>query len=88
MFVGFGPNVGKALTGISGSATAGWLNQVAMPTQQQLQGFLSGHAFNVGGGYWAGGALTISPSTGATATNLGIFSPQGGGGYTYSWQLR
>lgn len=88
VYVGFGPNVGKALTGISGSATAGWLNQAATPNPQQLQGFLSGHGFNAGGGYWVGGGVTYSPGTGGTATNLGFFSPQIGAGYTYSWQVR
>jgi RHS repeat-associated protein len=85
VYVGFGPNIGKAWTGVSGSLTAGWLNQTTSPTEETLQGFLAGHALNIGGGYWGGGSLTYSPTSGSTATNLGFFTPQIGIGYTYSW---
>lgn len=86
MYWGAGPNVGKSATIVSGSAAIGWLNQSCKPTDNDLSNFLSGHAFNVGGGYWAGGGLTYSPSTRGTATNVGVYSPQVGAGYTYSWE--
>jgi RHS repeat-associated protein len=86
MYWGAGPNVGKAATAASASAAAGWLNQSCKPTTAQLNDFLTGSALNVGAGYWGGAAFTYSPSTGGTATSVGVFTPQAGGGYTYSWQ--
>ena len=87
VYVGLGPNVGKTLTVVSGSAAFGWLNQKASPTEGQLRSFLTGHAFNASIGFWGGGAINYSPGTGATATSLGFFSPQAGAGYTYSWHV-
>jgi RHS repeat-associated protein len=86
-YLGLGPSVGKTLTFVSGSAAFGWLNQKANPTEDDLRSFLTGHGLDAGGGFWGGGAITYSPSTGSSATNLGIFTPQAGGGYTYSWHV-
>jgi len=86
-YLGLGPSVGKTLTFVSGSAAFGWLNQKANPTEDDLRGFLTGHGLDAGGGFWGGGAITYSPSTGSSATNLGLFTPQAGGGYTYSWHV-
>jgi hypothetical protein len=87
VYVGVGPSVGKTLTFVSGSAAFGWLNQKASPTEGELSGFLMGHGLNASAGFWGGGAINYSSSTGATATSLGFFSLQAGGGYTYSWQV-
>lgn len=75
------------MTFVSGSAAFGWLNQKAAPTEAQLRSFLTGHGFNASAGFWGGGAINYSPGTGTTATSLGLFTPQVGGGYTYSWHV-
>jgi hypothetical protein len=41
VYVGAGPNVGKAATVVSGSAAFGWLNQKASPTESQLRSFFT-----------------------------------------------
>ena len=80
-----GATVGKSATGISGSLTAGWLNEVGKPCEERLKDFLSGHSLNFGGGFWAGGGLTWVPGRG-TATEVGFVTPQAGVSYHYSWQ--
>ena len=87
VYVGVGPSAGKTFTIFSGSAAFGWLNQEAQTTDEQLRSFLTGHAFNVGAGFWGGGAINYSPGTETSATCLGFFTPQAGGGYTYSWRV-
>jgi len=47
--------------------------------------FLTGHSFNVGGGFVGSGQLTITPGVGS-AIELGLFSPQVGGSHHYSIQ--
>lgn len=88
MYWGAGPNVGKAATFVSGSAALGWLNQKKKPRSEELNDFLSAHGFRATGGFWFGGGLNYSPGTGGTATTIGLFTPQAGGGYTYSLQQR
>jgi len=83
-YYGLGPNVGKALTFVSGSLTAGWLDQECKPTEGQMNNFLSGHGVNAGAGYWGGFGAQWSPAN-ASATYIGIVTPQAGVGYTYSW---
>jgi RHS repeat-associated protein len=80
-----GPGVGRALTFVSGSATANWLIQGCKPTKEQLSNFLSGHGFTIAGGYWGGANAIYSPGNG-WAAGLGFVSPQLGGNYSYSWQ--
>ncbi len=87
VYVGVGPSVGKTLTFVSGSVAIGWLNQKAAPTEEQLRSFFTGHGFNASAGFWGGGAINYSPETETTATSLGLFTPQVGGGYTYSWHI-
>jgi hypothetical protein len=87
VYGGGGPNGGKAATGVSGSAAAGWVNQASTPTPEGLRSFLTGSAWNIGGGFWGGAGVTYSPSTGLTATNIGLFTPQGGASYSFSVQL-
>jgi hypothetical protein len=90
VFAGGGPNIGKALTFVSGSITAGWMNASTIPSEPQLASFLGGGSYSVGGGLWGGVALSYSPGygiRGATATNIGGFTPQFGAGWTYNWQF-
>jgi hypothetical protein len=82
-----GATVGKSATFGSGSLTAGWLNECGKPNESRLKGFLSGNGINVGGGYYVGGGVTWSPGNG-TATEVGLYSPQVGISYHYSWQKR
>jgi hypothetical protein len=80
-----GATVGKAATFVSGSLTSGWLDECEAPFEQRLSRFLSGHSFNVGGGYWIGGGITLVPGSGS-ATEIGFVTPQFGASYHYSWQ--
>ena len=82
-----GASAGKALTGVAGNLTGSWLNQCAKPTEGQLENFLTAHGFSVGGGFIGGGGVAYTPGAG-TATQLGLYSPQVGGSYNYSWKLR
>ena len=86
LYLGIGPSVGKSATLIAGSVTANWLNRRKLPTQSELNGFMTKHSLNVGGGFIGGVQETWSPGSG-TATGIGIFSPQIGGGYSYSWDV-
>jgi RHS repeat-associated protein len=82
-----GGNVGKAATGLSGSMTAGWLNECGKPSEIRLRDFLSGHSVNAGGGFWGGGGVTWTPGVG-TATEIGVVSPQVGASYHYASRWR
>jgi RHS repeat-associated protein len=82
-----GASAGKALTGVAGSLTGSWLNQCVTPTEGQLENFLTAHGFSVGGGFIGGGGVAYTPGAG-TATQLGLYSPQVGGSYNYSWKWR
>ena len=78
--------MGKSATFVSGSLTGGWLNGCdKKPSEERLKSFLSGHSFNLAGGYWGGIGRTWVPGSGS-ATEVGLFTPQGGGSYHYSWQ--
>jgi RHS repeat-associated protein len=80
-----GATVGKSATFVSGSLTGGWLNECGKPSEDKLKDFLSSNSFNVGGGYWGGAGETWTPGVG-TATEVGIFTPQGGASWHYSFQ--
>jgi len=86
VYFGPGGTVGKAATIVSGSLTAGWLNECGKPDSQRLNDFLTTHSFNAGAGYWGGAGVTWTPGVG-TATEVGIVTPQGGVSYHYSWQV-
>jgi len=77
-----GVGVGKSLSVVAFSITAGWLNK-SCPNEQEIVNFLSGHGVNVGGGYWGGASVTWSPGNG-TATQVGFYTPQFGASYGYS----
>lgn len=77
---------GKSITIVSASASAGWLNRYCTPSEQDISKFLSGHAVNVGGGFWGGVSETWSPGNG-TATQVGFYTPQAGASYGYSWKI-
>lgn len=83
---GLGATAGKALMRGSGSVTAGYVLQPTVPDKAALSSFLSGYAFSLGGGYWAGAQATWSPFASGTqqAVEIGAFTPQFGvsGGYS------
>ncbi len=84
---GIGPGVGRSATVVSGSLIGNWMLQTSTSTGSELQNFLTGHAFNAGGGYWGGLNVTYSPTTDQNAVGVGVVSPQVGGGYQYSWDI-
>ena len=48
---------------------------------------MSGSGWNVGAGYWFGMGQTFNGNFTATATEVGIVSPQAGVSYHYSWDV-
>lgn len=78
-----GASVGKSAGLFSGSLTANWINQLKTPTGSQLNNFLSGHGYTIGGGNIVGGGVSYSPGNG-TATSLGFYTPQFGASYNYT----
>ena len=90
-YFGFGGNVGKSATVVSGSFVGGWLLQGTTPSPDQLSNFITSWSANVSGGYWGGGGLTWG-NVGSFGLNdfaleLGFYTPQVGGSLTYTWQL-
>ncbi|HKF67766.1 MAG TPA: RHS repeat-associated core domain-containing protein [Vicinamibacterales bacterium] len=83
-YVGSGPTVGRAFTFISGSGVNGTLEGGTVPSSERLRNFLSGPTFSYGGGIGLGGNTVISPGNGR-AKEVGVFSPQYGGSYIYSY---
>lgn len=87
-----GVGVGKSSTAVSFSITGGWaidglkFQYDGNPTPESLINFCSGHSINGGAGVGLGASITYVPFTG-TAVNAGIFSPQAGVSYGYSWRL-
>ena len=84
----FGPGVTAELSppGPGGSLTFNWLEQAGTPCEWQLNNFLTEHAFTLGGGFYVGNQNTWSPGNG-NAWGVGLFTPQVGVGYTYSWLI-
>jgi len=79
-----GVNLGKSVTRVSGSMTAGWMGGWDMPPPPSaLKGFLSGFGCSAGGGYWGG--LSFDWSSGGQAIAVGLVSPQGGISCGYAW---
>ncbi|AZA77611.1 RHS repeat-associated core domain-containing protein [Chryseobacterium sp. G0186] len=78
-----GASVGKSAGLFSGSLTGNWINQLKTPTGPQLNNFLSGHGYSIGGGNVVGGGVSYSPGNG-TATSLGFYTPQFGASYNYT----
>ena len=81
-----GASAGKSATIASCSLTANWLNQFSTPTPQQLNSFLTANGVNVGAGFIGGASESYTPGSG-WATGVGLFTPQGGGGWNYSFPL-
>ena len=75
--------VGKSATLVSASLTANWLMQSNKPTQQLLNNFLTENGFNAGGGYYDGGSVSYTPSSGG-AWGVGAYTPQIGASYNYT----
>jgi RHS repeat-associated protein len=88
-YFSLGLQYGKAPTGISGSLTAGSLNQLQAPTSGQLSSYLGGWNATGMAGYGGGLAEGWSPSLGWSgfSTQAGAVSPQLGVSGTYSWDL-
>jgi RHS repeat-associated protein len=82
----FGGTIGKSALFISASFSANWLLQSKEPSQKQLDDFLTGHGFNLGGGYWGGGSMSYTPGSGY-AVGVGFYTPQFGGSYNYTPNL-
>jgi hypothetical protein len=86
---GIGPSVGKSLTGFAVAGTANYVIDGMTRTvrnEDQLASFLSGHSFTGGGGFLTGGHGTWVPGNGF-AIGTGVYTPQIGAAYNYSWQL-
>lgn len=79
----FGESLGKSSGLFSGNLTANWINQLKTPAGSQLNTFLSGNGFSIGGGNIVGGGLSYSPGNG-TATTSGFYTPQFGGSYNWT----
>jgi hypothetical protein len=79
-----GGGVGKALSYVSGSLTANWMDQGCKPCPPQLKNMLTSHGFNAAVGKWGGITEFITPGVGS-ATGVGIVTPQIGGSYNYSF---
>ncbi len=82
-----GISVGKSLSQTSFSVTANWLMQNQMPSEKQLNNFLTGNSYNASSGAIFGGTATYSPGNGGYSTGTGYFTPQVGisWNYTPSW---
>ncbi len=66
VYIGLGGNVGKSILLPTFSLTGGWIGSLLdsdMPSQGNIETFLSGLTINAGGGYVGGGSVTVSPST-------------------------
>jgi len=90
LYLGAGPTLGKALTLISGSVSAGNIMKTnllyRMPTEAELSKFLTRHGFEFSGGSIIGVQWDYVPKTGG-AGEYGFYSPQIGATYLYSKKL-
>ena len=86
IYLGAGPTPGWSPVGSrsGGSLTFNWLEQSGTPCESRLKSLLTQHGITGSVGYYAGGQVTWSPGNGR-AWGFGAFTPQAGGGYTYSW---
>ena len=88
VFAGFGGNVGKSATAVSGNLSVGWhlstINDVFTPTTGR--NFLGGYAVNASGGFMSGNGVTYSPG-GGVGTEVGFYWPQIGAAATRSWRM-
>jgi hypothetical protein len=81
-YFGLGPSVGKA-DPISAGVTGGYL--VGARTQAHTVDVMTAHGINVGGGFGIGGGTSFNSS--GTGLEVGLFTPQVGIGYSYSWKI-
>jgi hypothetical protein len=88
VFLGFGGNVGKSATLVSGNLSLGWhvstLNDKFTPATGR--NFLGGWAVNGSGGFMSGNGVTYSPG-GGIGTEVGLYWPQTGTAVTRSWRI-
>jgi hypothetical protein len=80
-----GGGFGKAATFVSGSVTANWLDQLAIPSPTTMNNFLTQHGTNFTAGVWGGVSQSYTPGSGL-ATGVGFVSPQAGFSYNYSFR--
>ncbi|MCK4608167.1 MAG: hypothetical protein KAT71_01685, partial [Gammaproteobacteria bacterium] len=85
-YAGGGLSVGKTTKEYALSATANWMSQSTVPSQSQLEHFISGTSYEVGVGYDLGMNEQWVPGYGA-ATGVGYFTPQIGGSVSYSREI-
>jgi RHS repeat-associated protein len=84
VYFGGGPAVGTP--GMSASLTANWLCACQQPTDRQLNSFLTEWSYGAGGGYGLGAQGSYTPNNGV-AVGLGLSTPGGGGGVSYTGNL-
>jgi len=77
--------VGKALTGLSFSAIGGWITDSDVPSEGQLNNFLSDDSGSATAGCVLGGSVVTSADQ--SAIEAGIVSPQVGASVTKSKQV-
>jgi RHS repeat-associated protein len=66
------------------SLTANWLDRSSTPSEDDLYSFLTALGLTVGAGFFVGGSESYTPGSG-WATGVGFFTPQFGGGVSYSF---
>ena len=77
-------SIGLGTQGISINGIVSWLNTPGIPTQAQLNGFLTGGSMTVSGGYVLGLSYTNSiPSGNTYSEGIGLSTPTAG--VSYSW---
>jgi hypothetical protein len=79
-----GIGAGKSATIVSGSLTVNWMDQLTTPSQSLLNNMLSTNGFNASAGYIGGVSESYTPGAGYS-TGVGLFSPQAGASYNYSF---
>jgi hypothetical protein len=87
-FYAFGPQVGKALTGVSWSYSVNNLTFRVGTGPAGMSQALTGGSWNVGAGYYGGGQYSWATGTWfwrGTSWGGGVLTPQIGIGLTYGW---
>ncbi len=81
-----GVGAGKSALVASCSLTANWLDRFSTPTPQNLNSFLTANGVSAGGGFIGGGSESYTPGSG-WATGVGLYTPQGGVSWNYSFPV-
>ena len=83
--VGISPPFGGKSLG--GSLMANYLDQTSDPTEKQIGNTTTGWSVGGGGGYIGGAQQTFSVSNGQGTTSVGLTTPGGNVGPSYTWEL-